>query len=367
MKTFTTNYSEVLAQIERIDVVAYSKTRNYLNGAVSYLSPYIARGVITLPQILKSILAKNSFHQSLKFIQELAWREYWQRVWWARQDAIFNDLKNAQSEVQFYQVPTSLVNGSSGITAIDSAIKEMYLTGYMHNHARMYTASVVCNISKAHWLPAAKWMYYHLIDGDIASNFLSWQWVAGTNSSKQYFCNQENINRYFNTKQQNTFLDFSYEDLPAQGVPEHLAFGEKLDLKTNLPQENEIAIDVTKPTYVYTTYNLNPKWDVGVDVNRILILEPTHFEKFPISSNVLQFCLELAKNVSGIQVFVGEFAQLKQQVGNGEIIFMEHPTSQHFVGKATPYPWLIENDKLPLQSFFAFWKKIEKQLQSKFQ
>jgi outer membrane protein OmpA-like peptidoglycan-associated protein len=72
--------------------------------------------------------------------------------------------------------------------------------------------SSIPNIFKAAWLPGAKWMYAHLLDHDPAANFLSWQWVAGTFSSKKYIANQENINKYTNTKQEGSFLDTEYEN-----------------------------------------------------------------------------------------------------------------------------------------------------------
>ena len=77
----------------------------------------------------------------------------------------------------------------------------------------MYLASITCNMAKSHWLVPSKWMYYHLLDGDIASNNCSWQWVSGAFSSKKYYCNQENINKYCFTKRTNSFLDKTYEDI----------------------------------------------------------------------------------------------------------------------------------------------------------
>jgi deoxyribodipyrimidine photo-lyase len=79
----------------------------------------------------------------------------------------------------------------------------------------MWLAMLICNIAGTKWETGAAWMYYHLLDGDLASNTLSWQWVAGTFSSKKYFANQENLNKYGNSqdRQYGTILDKSYEDL----------------------------------------------------------------------------------------------------------------------------------------------------------
>lgn len=81
MISFPVRYDEILQRINQLDTERYSKTRNYYDGAVSYLSPYLSRGVITLPRVLERVLRKNSFPDAERFIYELAWREYFQRVW----------------------------------------------------------------------------------------------------------------------------------------------------------------------------------------------------------------------------------------------------------------------------------------------
>ena len=110
----------------------------------------------------------------------------------------------AQVSVEHRGIPVSVTMGSTGIDGIDDAIRELYRTGYMHNHCRMYTASLTCNIARSHWHQPARWMYYHLLDGDWASNACSWQWVAGANSRKKYYANQQNVNTYTRTCQTGT-------------------------------------------------------------------------------------------------------------------------------------------------------------------
>ncbi|MGA1048830.1 MAG: FAD-binding domain-containing protein, partial [Minisyncoccia bacterium] len=144
-----------------------------------------------------------------KLLFELAWKEYFLRVWENKMDDIWTDLKHPASYSNT-QIPSNIVDANTGINTIDSAIEELYQTGYMHNHARMWTASLVTNIAKSYWKIPSQWMYYHLLDGDIASNTLSWQWVSGTFSSKKYFANQENINKYSKTNQYNTFFYISF-------------------------------------------------------------------------------------------------------------------------------------------------------------
>jgi deoxyribodipyrimidine photo-lyase len=194
---FPTQYELIFERIQAIDPIKYAQTRNYLNGRITYLAPYISRGVISLPKILNAIIAKGyPVKAAEKLVQELAWREYFQRVWQEKQASIWEDLKHPQKDVMHSSMIISVQNATTGISAIDKEINNFFETGYLHNHIRMYLASIVCNIGKAHWLMPSKWMYYHLLDGDIASNNCSWQWVAGAFSSKKYYCNQENINKY---------------------------------------------------------------------------------------------------------------------------------------------------------------------------
>ena len=131
----------------------------------------------------------------------------------------------------------------------------------MHNHLRMYVASIACNIGKADWQLPSQWMYYHLLDGDLASNTCSWQWVAGSFSSKKYYCNQENINRYTCSDQRNTFLDMSYPELTTMKVPQALEETLSLSLFTPIPRfERPLSLNNKLPLLIYNSYNLDPNW-----------------------------------------------------------------------------------------------------------
>ena len=207
---FTVEYASILKKIDAINPVKYAHSRNYIDGQVNYLSPYISRGVISTKQVLKSLLAKDySFEQLEPLIQQLCWRDYFQRI--AQVKDINTEIKQVQEHVKHHAIPLSILEAKTGIQAIDQAIETLFESGYIHNHNRLYLAALTCNIGKSHWLHPAKWMYYHLLDGDWASNACSWQWVAGANSSKKYYANQENINKYTASKQRNTYLDTSYE------------------------------------------------------------------------------------------------------------------------------------------------------------
>lgn len=365
MKTpnFKTSFDFISERIDSIDPIAYGRTRNYIDGKVTYLSPYISRGVISTKHILESVLNKGYAPKRIeKFIQELAWRDYWQQIWMAKGDAIDKDLKRSQPDVQHHGVPENITLGKTGIKAIDDAIKGFYATGYLHNHVRMYVASLCTNIAKCHWHQPAQWMYYHLLDGDWASNALSWQWVAGANSNKKYYANQGNINKFCYSDQKNTFIDVSYEELTEMEIPAELLPIGPFDLKTHLPEPQSISITPAIPTLLYNYYNLDPHWKKDIKANRILLLEPSHFEKYPISDQSLAFAMHLGKSIEGLQIYVGEFRELIESYGIDKPYFKEHPTNVHYQGNEEPRDWMF-SVKGYYPSFFAFWKKCKKEVQ----
>ncbi len=360
--SFPTAYEAIIARIENINPIKYAQTRNFTDGAVTYLSPYISRGVISLQQILQHVLKTYKPYQIEKFIQELAWRQYWQRVWQSIGDEIFTDIKQEQPEVLHRKMVAAIENANTGIEAIDEGIDKLYSSGYMHNHLRMYTSSICCNVAKAHWLQPSQWLYYHLLDGDLASNSLSWQWVAASFSSKKYYCNQENINRYTNSHQQNTFLDKSYETIAKMSVPEELLEKTNFYPPTELPLKQMPVLNETQPVYIYNSYNLDPVWHLNEAANRILLLEPAHFKKYPVSNKVIEFIIDLSKNIDGIQIFAGSFKELQALGADRSLVYKEHPTTSHYEGISEKYDDLFPEVTGYFSSFSSYWKRCEKYL-----
>ncbi len=358
---FETKLEKILENVEQIEPVKYGRTRNFLNGAVTKLSPYISRGVISTKYVLERTLAKNhKFFEIEKFLMELAWRDYFQNVW--LKNDLDTDLKQPQPDVQNSSMPKAVLQGETGIEALDKAINNLYETGYIHNHVRMYLASITCNLAKSHWKVPAQWMYFHLLDADWASNALSWQWTAAAFSHKKYYANQENINKYCGTYQTGTFLDVPYENIPDLKIPDVLQETESPILQTHLPKKERISVDNALPTLVYNFYNLDPFWKSEMPVNRVLLLEPSHFAKYPVSSKTIEFVLKLAENIKRIQVYVGEFAELKTEHNLSEIYFKEHPTNAHYTGTREERDWMFPENHGFYPSFFTYWKKCEKPL-----
>ncbi len=361
---FPTDYESILKRMNEIDPVKYTRSRNFIDGDVTYLSPYISRGVIST-KMIKDLMVKSGYklYEIEKFMQELAWREYWQRIWQHKGDEILKDLKQQQTDVAHHQMPVAILNKESGIEAVDDYIKQLYQQGYMHNHVRMYLASIVCNIGKAHWFLPAQWLYYHLLDGDVASNHLSWQWTCGSASSKKYYCDQANINKYTGSTQSNSYLSADYDALAKMEIPYALRRTTPLELTTALPQTEILQLDISKPTCIYNSYNLDPLWRKDENVNRVLLLEPSHFKKYPVNEKVIEFILALAKNIACLTVYTGEFKEVQNAYPiTSSIIFKEHPAFTHYKGTCDSRTWMAPNTTGPFNSFFSFWKKAEKQI-----
>ena len=360
-----TFYSQILENIASVDPVKYGKSRNFINGAVTFLSPYISRGVISTKQVLESVLNRGySIHSMETFVKELCWRDYFQRIGQVRD--MNADLKFSQEKVMHHKLPSAIINATTAIKGIDLAITELYETGYMHNHCRMYVASLVCNIAQSHWYLPSRWMYYHLLDGDFATNAGSWQWVAGSGSSKKYYANQENINRYTFTHQAGTYLDCTYEALAEMNVPEQLTEAQDLILQTELPSGNQIVIDPNSPTFIYNYYNLDPLWHGNEKGNRILLLEPEHFQQYPVSKKCIDFMLGLSANIPDLQIYIGSFQSLQTNYQHQSIYFKEHPLNKGYNGIEESRDWICEEVSGYYPSFFSYWKKIERQLAKKY-
>lgn len=360
---FPTTSDAILKKVAQFRPESYSQTRNFTDGSVSRLSPYISRGVISTRFVMEAVLRKTNGRGSgaEKFIQELAWRDYWQQVWVENTDLINNDLRQPQESVEHYAVPAAIVDATTGISAVDNAINDFYNSGYLHNHVRLYIASICCNIGKAHWRFPAMWMYFHLLDGDWGSNALSWQWVAGSNSGKKYYANQANINTFCHTLQTGTFLDKDYTSLGSMDVPAALRQTVIPHLETALPLYEKVQLDKAKPLFIYNYYNLDFQWRKNEDANRVLLLEPSVFDTYPVSQKAVDFTLSLADNIPGVKVFTGSFEELAAVYGGNDIIFKEHPLNNHYRGTEDAREWMF-SVKGDYPSFSSFWKKCQEEL-----
>lgn len=215
--------AEALARLSQIDPVAYGRTRNHLDGAVTQLSPFITHGVLSPSEVRDAVLdAVPDPSQAEKMVQQLAWRDYWQRLYGSLAAAVWDDVEAYKTgftaEDYADDLPDDIARGQTGVAAIDQFISDLVQTGWLHNHARLYLASYICHFRRVKWQAGARFFLTHLLDGDPAANNLSWQWVASTFSHKPYYFNLENLQRFAEPDVDTSFkrnkpLAGSYEDL----------------------------------------------------------------------------------------------------------------------------------------------------------
>ena len=170
---------------------------------LTHLSPYLRHGVLALAEVRDYALRQvQTEQQAGKLVVELGWRDYFQRVYSDIGDGVWRDREQYktgfQAEDYSDQLPDDIRYGSTGLACIDAFSRDLAETGYLHNHARMWLAAYVVHWRRVKWQAGARWFLEHLLDGDPASNNLSWQWVASTFSHKPYFFNRQNLERYTN-------------------------------------------------------------------------------------------------------------------------------------------------------------------------
>ena len=187
------------------DISIYSSQRNFDFGPqdrknISCISPYITHRLISEYEVAKKVLSKHPYQKVEKFIQEIFWRVYWKgwlelrpRVW----TDFVEDLKNIEKTNEYEKA----INGETNIDCFNDWIKELKENNYLHNHARMWFASIWIFTLKLPWQKGAEFFLRELYDGDAASNTLSWRWVAGIQTKgKNYIAQNWNVNKFTNNK-----------------------------------------------------------------------------------------------------------------------------------------------------------------------
>ncbi len=188
--------TEALRQLHAFDPASYGRTRNYLDAAVSRLSPYLRHGMVSINEV-RDHLRSRFAHDPIRleaFFRQLAWRDFFEKVltWYGRR--LENDIEQPKHGVsRSEQIPPDVLNGDTGLPCVDGMLHELFANGYLHNHARLWFAAYVCHFRGVRWQEGARLFRQYLYDGDHASNGASWQWVEGTFASKPYFMNKENI------------------------------------------------------------------------------------------------------------------------------------------------------------------------------
>jgi deoxyribodipyrimidine photo-lyase len=207
--------------------VRYARSRNYDEGpghrqTVSALSPYVRSRALTEAEIVERVLATHGYGAAEKFIQEVCWRTYW-KGWLEQRPAVWAAYSAGLSDAQRLDGPPAellarATAARTGIDAFDAWVHELTETGYLHNHARMWFASIWIFTLRLPWELGAAFFLRHLLDGDPASNTLSWRWVAGLHTrGKTYLARPDNIATY--TRGRFSPRGLAASALPVEGAP----------------------------------------------------------------------------------------------------------------------------------------------------
>ena len=240
------------------NLVEYSKLRNFDFGPekrsnTSCLSPYITHGIINEQEVIYKALNKFSFSKNEKFIQEVLWRTYW-KGWLELRPNVWTDylteLNQIKSEFQNNKDYLSAINGKTNIDCFNEWVKELKENNYLHNHTRMWFASIWIFTLELPWQLGAEFFMQHLYDGDAASNTLGWRWVAGIQTQgKHYLASEWNIRKFTNNRFQNFKLN---ENAPPkvseksyQLVKQNFTNPQNFEEKNLLIFENNLSFEIT--------------------------------------------------------------------------------------------------------------------------
>lgn len=364
-----------LEQLDRVDPVAYARSRNFLDGAVTRLSPWITHGLLDLPEALARLRRRYRLGPEDRLVQEFGWREFFQHAWHHLGDGILEDVRPALPGVRYAgALPPDLLHACTGVPVVDASVRQLHHTGWLHNHQRLWLASYAVHVRKVRWRVAADWMAGHLLDGDLGSNHLSWQWCAGTFSSKPYLFDAANVARYAPAMASpGTFLDRSYAALEAHArhggdagpepvrpapapAPALLAIP-----PPGLPEAPDPAALAGRRVHLMHPWALRRPEDADVVLGIIHL--PFH-ARFPWSARRWAFVLEaLGRESDG--VWCGDLAELLPALAGAREITARATLNPGYRGwlaaphvRLSPVPRICADPDRPCASFTAFWKRV---------
>jgi len=226
----------------------YSKSRNFDFGPnnrsnISCLSPYITHGVVNELEVIDKSLKKFSFSKNEKFIQEVLWRVYW-KGWLELRPNVWSDylieLGKVKDQFKNNQNYLDAIEGKTNVDCFNQWVIELKENNYLHNHTRMWFASIWIFTLELPWQLGAEFFMQHLYDGDTASNTLGWRWVAGIQTpGKHYLASEWNINKFTNNKFKNIKLN---EDAKPIFNDKIYSFANKSFENPEIPEDKTLLI-----------------------------------------------------------------------------------------------------------------------------
>ena len=261
----------------------YSRLRNFDFGPenrsnISCLSPYITHGIINEEEVIKKSLSKFSFSKNEKFIQEVLWRTYW-KGWLELRPNVWSDylivLNKIREDFKNNQNYINAIEGKTNIECFNVWVNELKENNYLHNHTRMWFASIWIFTLELPWQLGAEFFMQHLYDGDTASNTLGWRWVAGVQTQgKHYLASEWNIKKFTNNRFDNIKLN---ENAPPkisektyQIIKQDFNNPQNIEDKNLLIFENNLSFEITdfqnyKFKKIYLIVNKNENRSIKLD------------------------------------------------------------------------------------------------------
>lgn len=355
-----------LNKLNSIDAVAYGRNRHFLNGSVSCLSPYLRHGCVTLSEAFNSV--KTRFDASAeKILTEFARRDYWRQVWYAKGDAIYSEIEPPKVSIGYAPLSHQIQQARTGLPCMDAFIQELLKTGYLHHHARLWLASYIVHHLKCDWRQAADWFESHLLDGDIASNHLSWQWVASTYSSKPYFTNKDSIARFTGEKHCATCK----VKCPFDASTQHLVH--QLFDKTLIPVAKQYSVSSTPakvssghPALAVFIHDemLSSEHDLlKQPFPKVFVFDPQIHGHWAL--NRLQFMADCLNEMHGVEVWLGDTYEVLMHRGIGRVMTQDTPNKKiksvlvpfSPTWNRVPHLVNIEVSEKRFKRFSRYWEK----------
>ena len=236
----------------------YSKLRNFDFGPdnrsnISCLSPYISHGIINELEVIDKSLKKFSFAKNEKFIQEVLWRVYW-KGWLELRPNVWSDyltkLNNLRDQFKNNQNYLDAIEGKTELECFNQWVNELKENNYLHNHTRMWFASIWIFTLELPWQLGAEFFMKHLYDGDAASNTLGWRWVAGIQTQgKHYLASEWNIKKFTNNRFKNIKLNENASPKISEKsytlIKKEFNNPQNIDEKNLLVFENNLSFEIT--------------------------------------------------------------------------------------------------------------------------
>lgn len=308
-------------RLAAIDPVAYARSRNHVAGAVTGLSPWIRHGVLGLAEVRDTALARvTTGEQAEKLISELGWRDYWRQVHAALGDRIHVDIEPPASVPRatgrLDAVPADVRDAATGMACIDAFVQRLQTTGWLHNHERMWLASWLVHVRGVRWQAGADWFLEHLLDGDPASNHLSWQWIAGTFAAKPYLFNRENLETFTSGAHCRACpvlgrcdVEGSYDDLAARLFASEPTVRPAVRIRPAAPRRPASESSLTRPLVWLTLDSASPRSPAAAaHPGRpcLFVIDPAWLQRERPTLKRLVFLFECLADVPGVEVIVGD-------------------------------------------------------------